>query len=47
MRASSGWDQFIRNMNRSLPKLNETIELPLRGGTITSQIFKTQQQMRN
>lgn len=29
MRASSGWDQFIRNMNRALPKLNETIELPL------------------
>jgi len=29
MRASSGWNQFIRNMNRALPKLNETIELPL------------------
>jgi len=29
MRASSGWPQFMRNMNRSLPKLNATIEMPL------------------
>lgn len=29
MRASSGWPQFIRNMNRAFPKLNETIEMPL------------------
>lgn len=28
MRASSGWDQFLRNMNRALPKMNETIEMP-------------------
>jgi hypothetical protein len=28
MRASSGWPQFMRNMNRSLPKLNATIEMP-------------------
>ena len=29
MGASSGWDQFLRNMNRALPKQNETIEMPL------------------
>jgi hypothetical protein len=29
MRASSGWPQFMRNMNRSLPKLNATIEMAL------------------
>lgn len=29
MRASSNWSQFLRNMNRSLPKLNETIEMQL------------------
>ncbi len=28
MRASSNWPQFMRNMNRALPKLNETIEMP-------------------
>jgi P63C domain len=28
MRASSGWPQFMRNMNRSLPRLNATIEMP-------------------
>lgn len=29
MRASSGWPQFMRNMNRALAKKNETIEMPL------------------
>jgi hypothetical protein len=29
MPASSRWPQFMRNMNRSLPKLNATIEMAL------------------
>lgn len=29
MRASSNWNQFLRNMNRALPKKNETIEMQL------------------
>ena len=29
MRASANWDPFRANLNRSFPKLNETIPLPL------------------
>jgi hypothetical protein len=29
MRASSGWDQFYRMMNRAFPKKGTTLELAL------------------
>ena len=29
MRAAPNWESFKRSLNRALPKLNETIELPL------------------